>query len=392
MAKILIIDDERSIRNVLVDILSGEGHSVDAAEDGYVGLQSMKSSKYDLIFCDVKMNGMDGVEVLKKMMEGYPGQCVVMISGHGTVDTAVECIKLGAFDFIEKPIDLNRLLDCVRSALDPKSVQPEIKVQKKKKNNGVKMVGESESMKFLREIIERVAPTDARVLITGENGTGKEVVARLLYEKSNRHGEPFVEVNCAAIPNELIESELFGHEKGAFTSAIKQRIGKFEQANGGTIFLDEVGDMSLEAQTKVLRVLQEKELNRVGSDKVINVDVRVIAATNKDLRREIAKGTFREDLYHRLSVIPIHVPPLRERLEDLPMLIDHFMKIICEEQNISPKKVTAEAFEELCQHDWSGNVRELRNVVERMIILCGAEINGDDVRQHVNLKYLGANK
>jgi DNA-binding NtrC family response regulator len=392
MAKILIIDDERSIRNVLVDILSGEGHSVDAAEDGYVGLQSMKSSKYDLIFCDVKMNGMDGVEVLKKMMEGYPGQCVVMISGHGTVDTAVECIKLGAFDFIEKPIDLNRLLDCVRSALDPKSVQPEIKVQKKKKNNGVKMVGESESMKFLREIIERVAPTDARVLITGENGTGKEVVARLLYEKSNRHGEPFVEVNCAAIPNELIESELFGHEKGAFTSAIKQRIGKFEQANGGTIFLDEVGDMSLEAQTKVLRVLQEKELNRVGSDKVINVDVRVIAATNKDLRKEIAKGTFREDLYHRLSVIPIHVPPLRERLEDLPMLIDHFMKIICEEQNISPKKVTAEAFEELCQHDWSGNVRELRNVVERMIILCGAEINGDDVRQHVNLKYLGANK
>jgi transcriptional regulator with GAF, ATPase, and Fis domain len=247
-------------------------------------------------------------------------------------------------------------------------------------------------MKFLREIIERVAPTDARVLITGENGTGKEVVARLLYEKSNRHGEPFVEVNCAAIPNELIESELFGHEKGAFTSAIKQRIGKFEQANGGTIFLDEVGDMSLEAQTKVLRVLQEKELNRVGSDKVINVDVRVIAATNKDLRKEIAKGTFREDLYHRLSVIPIHVPPLRERLEDLPMLIDHFMKIICEEQNISPKKVTAEAFEELCQHDWSGNVRELRNVVERMIILCGAEINGDDVRQHVNLKYLGANK
>lgn len=392
MAKILIIDDERSIRNVLVDILSGEGHSVDAAEDGYVGLQSMKSSKYDLIFCDVKMNGMDGVEVLKKMMEGYPGQCVVMISGHGTVDTAVECIKLGAFDFIEKPIDLNRLLDCLRSALDPKSVQPEIKVQKKKKNNGVKMVGESESMKFLREIIERVAPTDARVLITGENGTGKEVVARLLYEKSNRHGEPFVEVNCAAIPNELIESELFGHEKGAFTSAIKQRIGKFEQANGGTIFLDEVGDMSLEAQTKVLRVLQEKELNRVGSDKVINVDVRVIAATNKDLRKEIAKGTFREDLYHRLSVIPIHVPPLRERLEDLPMLIDHFMKIICEEQNISPKKVTAEAFEELCQHDWSGNVRELRNVVERMIILCGAEINGDDVRQHVNLKYLGANK
>jgi DNA-binding NtrC family response regulator len=388
----LIIDDERSIRNVLVDILSGEGHSVDAAEDGYVGLQSMKSSKYDLIFCDVKMNGMDGVEVLKKMMEGYPGQCVVMISGHGTVDTAVECIKLGAFDFIEKPIDLNRLLDCVRSALDPKSVQPEIKVQKKKKNNGVKMVGESESMKFLREIIERVAPTDARVLITGENGTGKEVVARLLYEKSNRHGEPFVEVNCAAIPNELIESELFGHEKGAFTSAIKQRIGKFEQANGGTIFLDEVGDMSLEAQTKVLRVLQEKELNRVGSDKVINVDVRVIAATNKDLRKEIAKGTFREDLYHRLSVIPIHVPPLRERLEDLPMLIDYFMKIICEEQNISPKKVTAEAFEELCQHDWSGNVRELRNVVERMIILCGAEINGDDVRQHVNLKYLGANK
>lgn len=391
MAKILIIDDERSIRNVLVDILSGEGYLVDAAEDGYVGLQSMKSCIYDLVFCDVKMKGMDGVEVLKKMMEGYPGQRVVMISGHGTVDTAVECLKLGAFDFIEKPIDLNRLLDCVRSALEFKSVQPEVKAQKKKKSNGVKMVGESDSMKFLREIIDRVAPTDARVLITGENGTGKEVVARLLYEKSNRHGEPFVEVNCAAIPNELIESELFGHEKGAFTSAIKQRIGKFEQANGGTIFLDEVGDMSLEAQTKVLRVLQEKELNRVGSDKVINVDVRVIAATNKDLRKEIEKGTFREDLYHRLSVIPIHVPPLRERLEDLPMLIDHFMKVICEEQNITPKKVTEEAFEELCRYDWSGNVRELRNVVERMIILCGAEINGDDVRRHVNMKYLGAN-
>lgn len=391
MAKILIIDDERSIRNVLVDILSGEGYLVDAAEDGYVGLQSMKSCIYDLVFCDVKMQGMDGVEVLKKMMEGYPGQRVVMISGHGTVDTAVECLKLGAFDFIEKPIDLNRLLDCVRSALESKSVQPEVKAQKKKKSNGVTMVGESDSMKFLREIIDRVAPTDARVLITGENGTGKEVVARLLYEKSNRHGEPFVEVNCAAIPNELIESELFGHEKGAFTSAIKQRIGKFEQANGGTIFLDEVGDMSLEAQTKVLRVLQEKELNRVGSDKVINVDVRVIAATNKDLRKEIEKGTFREDLYHRLSVIPIHVPPLRERLEDLPMLIDHFMKVICEEQNITPKKVTEEAFEELCRYDWSGNVRELRNVVERMIILCGAEINGDDVRRHVNMKYLGAN-
>ena len=391
MAKILIIDDERSIRNVLVDILSGEGYLVDAAEDGYVGLQSMKSCIYDLVFCDVKMQGMDGVEVLKKMMEGYPGQRVVMISGHGTVDTAVECLKLGAFDFIEKPIDLNRLLDCVRSALESKSVQPEVKAQKKKKSNGVTMVGESDSMKFLREIIDRVAPTDARVLITGENGTGKEVVARLLYEKSNRHGEPFVEVNCAAIPNELIESELFGHEKGAFTSAIKQRIGKFEQANGGTIFLDEVGDMSLEAQTKVLRVLQEKELNRVGSDKVINVDVRVIAATNKDLRKEIEKGTFREDLYHRLSVIPIHVPPLRERLEDLPMLIEHFMKVICEEQNITPKKVTEEAFEELCRYDWSGNVRELRNVVERMIILCGAEINGDDVRRHVNMKYLGAN-
>lgn len=391
MAKILIIDDERSIRNVLVDILSGEGYLVDAAEDGYVGLQSMKSCIYDLVFCDVKMKGMDGVEVLKKMMEGYPGQRVVMISGHGTVDTAVECLKLGAFDFIEKPIDLNRLLDCVRSALESKSVQPEVKAQKKKKSNGVKMVGESDSMKFLREIIDRVAPTDARVLITGENGTGKEVVARLLYEKSNRHGEPFVEVNCAAIPNELIESELFGHEKGAFTSAIKQRIGKFEQANGGTIFLDEVGDMSLEAQTKVLRVLQEKELNRVGSDKVVNVDVRVIAATNKDLRKEIEKGTFREDLYHRLSVIPIHVPPLRERLEDLPMLIEHFMKVICEEQNITPKKVTEEAFEELCRYDWSGNVRELRNVVERMIILCGAEINGDDVRRHVNMKYLGAN-
>ena len=390
MAKILIIDDERSIRNVLVDILSEENHLVDSAENGFVGLDVLKNSKYDLIFCDIKMQGMDGVEVLKKIMEDNPDQTVVMISGHGTVDTAVECIKLGAFDFIEKPLDLNRLLDCIREALESKKSQTsESKPIKKRRNKSVEMVGESEPVKFLRNIIDRVAPTDARVLITGENGTGKEVVARMLYERSCRSEDPFVEVNCAAIPNELIESELFGHEKGAFTSAIKQRIGKFEQANGGTIFLDEVGDMSLEAQTKVLRVLQEKELNRVGSDKVINVDVRVLAATNKDLKKEIEKGTFREDLYHRLNVIPIHVPPLRERLSDLPLLIDYFMSVICEEQNMQMKSISSEALEELGKHEWSGNVRELRNVVERMIILCGDEITKEDVCRYVNVKYLG---
>ncbi len=388
MAKILIIDDERSIRNALKDVLEFEGYVIELAEDGLKGLEMIKSTKYDMIFCDIKMPQMDGVEVLSKIKEEVPDQTVVMISGHGTVDTAVECIKKGAFDFIEKPLDLNRLLVCVRNGLDHKSLVQETKVLKKKVAQKMKMVGESPAMLHLRDVISRVAPTDARVLITGENGTGKEVVARTLFEMSNRSSAPYVEVNCAAIPSELIESELFGHEKGAFTSAIKQRIGKFEQADGGTIFLDEVGDMSLSAQTKVLRVLQEKELTRVGSDKSIKVDVRVFAATNKDLKKEIENGNFREDLYHRLSVIPIHVPPLRERLEDIPLLVDHFCKMICEEQGIPVKEFEPDAVEALKQFSWSGNIRELRNVVERVIILCGKSITLEDIKTYASPNYL----
>ncbi len=388
MAKILIIDDERSIRNALKDVLEFEGYVIELAEDGMKGLEMMKSTKYDLIFCDIKMPNMDGVEVLTKIREEIPDQTIVMISGHGSVDTAVECIKKGAFDFIEKPLDLNRLLVCVKNALEHKTLVQETKVLKKKVAQKMKMVGESPAMVHLRDVIERVAPTDARVLITGENGTGKEVVARTLYELSNRASGAFVEVNCAAIPSELIESELFGHEKGAFTSAIKQRIGKFEQADGGTIFLDEVGDMSLPAQTKVLRVLQEKELTRVGSDKSIKVDVRVFAATNKDLKKEIQNGNFREDLYHRLSVIPIHVPPLRDRLEDIPLLVEHFSQIICEEQGIPLKTFDAQAIEELKKFTWSGNIRELRNVVERVIILCGKTISAEDVKMYASPNFL----
>ena len=388
MAKILIIDDERSIRNALKDVLEFEGYVIELAEDGMKGLEMVKSVKYDLIFCDIKMPNMDGVEVLTKIREEIPDQTIVMISGHGSVDTAVECIKKGAFDFIEKPLDLNRLLVCVKNALDHKTLVQETKVLKKKVAQKMKMVGESPAMIHLRDVIERVAPTDARVLITGENGTGKEVVARTLYELSNRASGAFVEVNCAAIPSELIESELFGHEKGAFTSAIKHRIGKFEQADGGTIFLDEVGDMSLPAQTKVLRVLQEKELTRVGSDKSIKVDVRVFAATNKDLKKEIQNGNFREDLYHRLSVIPIHVPPLRDRLEDIPLLVEHFSQIICEEQGIPLKTFDAQAIEELKKFTWSGNIRELRNVVERVIILCGKTISAEDVKMYASPNFL----
>ncbi len=384
MAKLLIIDDERSIRNALKDVLEFEGYTIELAEDGIVGLELLKNNKYDLVFCDIKMPKMDGVEVLTKIMEDYPEQTVVMISGHGSVDTAVECIKKGAFDFIEKPLDLNRILVCVRNGLDHRSLVQETKTLKRKVSRKMKMVGDSPAMQHLRSVVERVAPTDARVLITGENGTGKEVVAMLLYELSNRCNAPFVEVNCAAIPTELIESELFGHEKGAFTSAVKQRIGKFEQADGGTIFLDEVGDMSLAAQTKVLRVLQEKELTRVGSDKVIKVDVRVFAATNKDLKKEIEAGRFREDLYHRLSVIPVTVPPLRERLEDIPLLVSHFCELICEEQGIPAKEFSPEAMEELKTYRWSGNVRELRNVVERVIILCGKTISADDIKMYAS--------
>ncbi len=379
MAKILIIDDERSIRNTLKDILEFEKHQVVLAENGKAGLDAALSASFDVIFSDIKMPEMDGIELLTALKEQEVEAPVVMISGHGNIDTAVDCIKKGAFDFIEKPIDLNRLLITVRNALDINSLVVETKSLKRKIAKRHQMIGASTAIEKVRMMIERVAPTDARVLITGENGTGKEVVARLLYEQSNRVNAPFVEVNCAAIPSELIESELFGHEKGAFTSAIKQRIGKFEQADTGTIFLDEIGDMSLSAQTKVLRVLQENELTRVGSDKSIKVNVRVIAATNKNLKKEIEYGNFREDLFHRLNVIPIHVPALNERKEDIPLLISHFCELICSEQGIQLKRFDAEAIEKLQTRAWTGNIRELRNVVERLIILGGLSISADDV-------------
>jgi len=379
MAKILVIDDERSIRNTMKDILEFEKHQVVVAENGKVGLEAVQNNAFDLVFSDIKMPEMDGIELLAKLAEMEYDAPVVMISGHGNIDTAVECIKKGAFDFIEKPIDLNRLLITVRNALDKAVLVTETKTLKRKVGKKLQMIGSSPALEKVRTMIERVAPTDARVLITGPNGSGKEVVARLLFENSQRATAPFVEVNCAAIPSELIESELFGHEKGAFTSAIKQRIGKFEQADGGTIFLDEIGDMSLSAQTKVLRVLQESELTRVGSDKSIKVNVRVFAATNKDLKAEIEKGNFREDLYHRLSVIPIHVPPLDERKEDIPMLIAHFCELICTEQGAPIKQFAPDAIAQLQQKSWTGNIRELRNVVERLIILGGNNITLADV-------------
>ncbi len=379
MANILVIDDERSIRNTLKDILEFEKHTVVLAENGKQGLKAIESNTFDLIFSDIKMPEMDGLELLNILMENETEAPVVMISGHGNIETAVESIKKGAFDFIEKPIDLNRLLVTVRNALDKNNLITETKTLKKKIAKKHQMIGQSPAIEKVRQMIERVAPTDARVLITGENGTGKEVVARLLYEQSNRTNAPFIEVNCAAIPSELIESELFGHEKGAFTSAIKQRIGKFEQANNGTIFLDEIGDMSLSAQTKVLRVLQENELCRVGSDKTIKVNVRVLAATNKDLKKEIEKGNFREDLFHRLNVIPIHVPNLDDRKEDIPLLINHFSESISAEQGIATKKFDKEAISLLQSRSWTGNIRELRNVVERLIILGSDTINKEDV-------------
>jgi DNA-binding NtrC family response regulator len=385
---ILIIDDERSIRNTLKDILENEGYSVDVAEDGIHGLDKLKNEHYDLVFCDVKMPKMDGIEVLGNIKKENPDQTVVMISGHGTIDTAVESLKIGAFDFIEKPLDLNRLLVCVRNGMERKSLVQETKTLKKKISKDVTMIGHSPAMEHLRSVIERVAASNAKVLITGENGTGKEVVAKMLYKSSARSNNPFVEVNCAAIPSELIESELFGHEKGSFTSAVKQRIGKFEQANGGTLFLDEIGDMSLSAQTKVLRALQENEITRVGSDKSLKVDVRVFAATNKNLLEEIQKGNFREDLYHRLGVILIHVPPLRERLEDIPELVDYFLSVICDEQGIPTKIFSADAKEEMKKYRWGGNIRELRNAVERMVILCGNEITVGDVRMYASQSYL----
>ncbi|MCQ2976100.1 MAG: sigma-54 dependent transcriptional regulator [Bacteroidales bacterium] len=379
MAKILIIDDERSIRNTLQDILQYENHVVELAQDGFEGLEKFQNNKYDIVLCDIKMPKMDGLEVLSKIMTMGTDTPVVMISGHGTVDTAVEAIKKGAYDFIEKPLDLNRLLVIIKNATEKKEHIAEIKVLKQRLIHTYDMVGESPAIKHVKEMIERVAPTDARVLIQGENGTGKEIVSRWLHEKSNRANGPFIEVNCAAIPSELIESELFGHEKGAFTSALKQQKGKFEAANGGTIFLDEIGDMSLAAQAKVLRVLQENKISRVGSDKEIKIDVRVLAATNKNLKEEIAANRFREDLYHRLSVIIIHVPSLNERLEDIPLLVDYFNNQISNEYCAAPKIFTKDAIEELQKITWTGNIREFRNVLERLIILCGNEITGKDV-------------
>ncbi|WP_439181657.1 sigma-54-dependent transcriptional regulator [Carboxylicivirga taeanensis] len=379
MAKILVIDDQRSIRNTLKDILEYENHTVDLAEDGEQGLEQFKANKYDVILCDIKMPNMDGMEVLDKLIEINPDAPIIMISGHGNIDTAVEAIKKGAYDFIEKPLDLNRMLVTIRNAIEKKDLVTETKVLKRKVSKTYDMVGESEPIIRVKEMIEKVAPTDARVLITGENGTGKELVARWLHEKSNRAGQPFIEVNCAAIPSELIESELFGHEKGAFTSAHKQRKGKFEQANGGTIFLDEIGDMSLAAQAKVLRALQENIISRVGSDKDIKVDVRVLAATNKNLKDEIANNHFREDLYHRLSVILIHVPALNDRKDDIPLLTEHFTSIICEELGMNNKEFTDEAIEELKAINWTGNIREFRNVIERLIILGQTTISKEDV-------------
>ncbi len=380
MAKILVIDDERSIRNTMKDILEFEKHKVVLAENGKVGLETALNEDFDLIFSDIKMPEMDGIELLEQFQEKELDVPVIMISGHGNIETAVSCIKKGAFDFIEKPIDLNRMLVTVRNALEKKTLVTETKTLKKKIATTQQMIGESAVIQRVRDMIDKVAPTDARVLITGDNGTGKEVVARLLFEKSNRASFPFVEVNCAAIPSELIESELFGHEKGSFTSAFRQRIGKFEQADNGTIFLDEIGDMSLSAQTKVLRALQENEISRVGSDKIIKVNVRVIAATNKDLKKEIEKGNFREDLFHRINVIPIHVPTLDERKEDIPLLVEHFSTIICNEQGIQLKNFDPSAIQALQERTWPGNIRELRNVIERLIILGGNKITGDDVR------------
>ncbi|MCL2597243.1 MAG: sigma-54 dependent transcriptional regulator [Paludibacter sp.] len=379
MAHILIIDDEKTIRTTLKDIIEFENHKVTLAENGLQGFEMLENGGFDLVFSDIKMPEMDGIELLTKVRDLDIETPVVMISGHGNIETAVECIKIGAFDFIEKPIDLNRLLVVLRNALDKKNLVNETRRLRNKVDSQNQMVGQSSAIRKVMEMIERVAPTDARVMITGDNGTGKEVVARLLHKFSNRAEAPFVEVNCAAIPSELIESELFGHEKGSFTSAIKQRIGKFEQADGGTIFLDEVGDMSLSAQTKVLRVLQESELTRVGSDKSIKVNARVFAATNKNLKKEIEKGNFREDFFHRLNVIPIHVPTLDQRKEDIPELINHFCQLICKEQGIAVKTFDQKAIEMLQHRIWTGNIRELRNVVERLIILGSNPIKIKDV-------------
>jgi DNA-binding NtrC family response regulator len=410
MAKLLVIDDERGIRNTLREILADEGHEVDVAENGKQGLEMAQAKAYDLIFSDIKMPEMDGMEVLKALKEPTPDNVlrtaagspleqssspvkggeaesietpIVMISGHGDVETAVQALKMGAYDFLLKPLDLNRILITTKNALESKDLKQETKVLRKKvAAKGLQMIGESKAIARVREIIDKVAPTEARVLITGQNGTGKEVVAHLIHAGSARANGPMVEVNCAAIPSELIESELFGHMKGSFTGAVKDRAGKFEQADGGTLFLDEIGDMSLAAQTKVLRALQENEITRVGSDKAIKVNVRVLAATNKNLQKEIAEGNFREDLFHRLNVIPIAVPALNERLEDIPLLVEYFTEQICGEQGIAKKTFEASAIKALQAKDWTGNIRQLRNVVERLIILAGTKITKEDVEMY----------
>ncbi|WP_424987911.1 sigma-54-dependent transcriptional regulator [Flagellimonas alvinocaridis] len=382
MSKILVIEDESAIRRVLVKILveESDSYSVQEAEDGLSGIETIKKEDFDLVLCDIKMPKMDGVEVLEAAKKIKPEIPFIMISGHGDLDTAVNTMRMGAFDYISKPPDLNRLLTTVRNALDRKELVVENKILKKKVSKNYEMVGNSEEIGVIKDMIEKVAPTDARVLITGSNGTGKELVAHWLHQKSPRSAAPFIEVNCAAIPSELIESELFGHVKGAFTSAVKDRAGKFEAANKGTIFLDEIGDMSLSAQAKVLRALQENKISRVGSDKDIKVDVRVLAATNKDLKKEIEDGKFREDLYHRLAVILIKVPALNDRRDDIPLLIEHFAKKIASEQGTAPKEFSKKATELLKGYDWTGNVRELRNVVERLIILGGKEVSEEDVK------------
>ncbi|RTL59292.1 MAG: sigma-54-dependent Fis family transcriptional regulator [Sphingobacteriales bacterium] len=383
MSNILIIDDEKAIRKTLTEILSYEGYKIDDAENGEDGLKRLKEKNYEVVLCDIKMPKMDGIEFLEKAREARPDVPVIMISGHGTIETAVEAVKKGAFDYVSKPPDLNRLLITIRNAMDKTTLVEETKVLKRKVSKVQEMIGESEPIKRIKDTIDKVAPTEARVMITGENGSGKELVARWIHEKSNRANGPLVEVNCAAIPGELIESELFGHEKGSFTSAIKQRIGKFETANGGTLFLDEIGDMSLEAQAKVLRALQEGKITRVGADKDINVDVRVIAATNKDLLKEVEEKKFRLDLYHRLSVILIHVPSLNDRKDDIPLLVDKFLVDIAADYGQPVKAIDTTALELLKSHNWTGNIRELRNVVERLVILSGKTITPDDVMNFV---------
>jgi two-component system nitrogen regulation response regulator NtrX len=383
MANILIIDDEKAIRKTLTEILSYEGYKIEEASDGEEGLKKFKEKNYSVVLCDIKMPKLDGIEFLDKVRLINPDVPIIMISGHGTIETAVEAVKKGAYDYISKPPDLNRLLITLRNALDKTNLVEETRVLKRKVSRVSEMIGESASIQQIKDTIEKVAPTDARILITGENGVGKELVARWIHERSHRAGGPLVEVNCAAIPSELIESELFGHEKGSFTSAVKQRIGKFEQAHGGTLFLDEIGDMSLNAQAKVLRALQENKITRVGGDKDITVDVRVIAATNKNLLEEVENKNFRLDLYHRLSVIIIHVPSLNERLEDIPLLVDKFLEDVCSDYGIAKKQIDQEAIAALQKHNWTGNIRELRNVVERLVILSGKNITREDVQKFV---------